>query len=441
MLAALLFAAHLQVVMTQRPPGKLTAELQLRGADDSLTAIRRTEVDASRSTLDFDGLAIGSYVLLLRGAAPLERFATKINLGDNDVRHVEVAIHPQPFEGLVTRGGKPLPDATIALQSSSFGWNAELRANKDGQVAGSIWQPGDFTATVDRIRVDDVTVHGAFTIDVSQRVVPGRVIDRDGLPVGGARITLKAREGDREWTSYKLTAADGSFSFEGAMAGESKVIVSADGYLNAEPVSFRMKPEEARHELSIVLESGVQRTLRIADADGNPSAGAAVLSANDGVVRADVVADNEGRALVSAVSPASVLYILARNGSLAVMRAGSDAVVRVTMPRASSSLRITTRTTDGAPLPEVGLLPAFDGQIMPPPVARMLARVHDTTLETNSAGEMTLRGIPAGSYQFWPYRSDEEAEAIVASSPMDAPINVNVKSGDNAIVVDFEPRP
>jgi hypothetical protein len=77
---------------------------------------------------------------------------------------------------------------------------------------------------------------------------------------------------------------------------------------------------------------------------------------------------------------------------------------------------------------------------VPPAVARRITIIQGLRLTTNADGEVVLHNIPPGWYQFWPYRGDEEAQAILAASPLEAPISLNVKVGENAVAVDFQKR-
>ena len=125
-----------------------------------------------------------------------------------------------------------------------------------------------------------------------------------------------------------------------------------------------------------------------------------------------------------------------REGAFAIV--GPRDPDRVTLPRPSSSLRIVTRSTDGAPLPNVELLMSFNGTVVPPAVARRIGVLQGLRLTTNADGEALLRNIPPGWYQFWPYRGEEEAGAILAASALEAPIALNVKTGENTVAVDFQ---
>jgi len=420
--------------------GELDAELQLR-TERRFIPLRRRH---ARASFDFDGLGAGSYVLVLRGAAPLERLGTPIIVGDGDTRRVTVAIHPLPFQGVFTLVGKPVANATVALESADFGWRTELRTDGEGRAHGFVWQRGELTATVAGNRHHKVVLQGrdeiSLRLDLADRVIRGRVSDRDGLPVPGAGVLLRTTSANGGTSQQTDTGADGTYAFNGVDPGEQRVALAPLGYLIPEPVKFKMNAADTLRDASFVLDTGALHVLRVRDAAGHPAAGAQVIAVVYGAMRARAMADNEGRAELPLPKEPAVVHVLGRDGAFTSLRVAED-VTPVALPPPASSLSIATRTSDGKPLPNVSFLPAFEGVLMPPAVVRWLESIHGTPLRTGADGEVTLSNIPAGPYQFWPYRTDEEAEAIVAAGAFNAPITVNVKSGANAIVVDFTPRP
>lgn len=111
------------------------------------------------------------------------------------------------------------------------------------------------------------------------------------------------------------------------------------------------------------------------------------------------------------------------------------------LPSVSSSLLIRALTTDGQTMPPLSLLMRFNGELIPVEVAEELASVQGLQLATGANSEALLKNIPSGSYEFWPYRSESEAESIVAAgSTFAAPIQVNVRTGENKIAVKFARR-
>jgi hypothetical protein len=120
---------------------------------------------------------------------------------------------------------------------------------------------------------------------------------------------------------------------------------------------------------------------------------------------------------------------------LPVAREHAGGRLRVDLPPPSSSLLIRARTTTGAEMPRFSLLMRYNGVLIPREAAEELP------LSIAAGGEVHLENIPSGSYEFWPYRTDEEADAIVMTSDdVPAPIRVQVREGKNRIAVKFAAR-
>ena len=92
-------------------------------------------------------------------------------------------------------------------------------------------------------------------------------------------------------------------------------------------------------------------------------------------------------------------------------------------------------------MPPFSLLMRYDGELLPAEVAEELTDTQGLQLTTGPDGEAHLRNIPSGTYEFWPYRTEAEAESIVAAGSLYlAPIEVNVLTGENKIAVKFNSR-
>jgi hypothetical protein len=183
------------------------------------------------------------------------------------------------------------------------------------------------------------------------------------------------------------------------------------------------------------------RELRIVDSDRKPVARALVTCATGADVRAIAHSDDEGRVLLATPeNESSVAWIAPPGGSFAVVRFGTgDAKPEtVVVPRASAALDVRTLTTTSDALPSVKLLMRYNGHLVPPDVAKLLPK-ENVSLLTNDQGQAVLARIPTGIYEFWPYASDAEVEALIASaSLLPAPIHVNVVTGENRVTVRFE---
>jgi hypothetical protein len=114
---------------------------------------------------------------------------------------------------------------------------------------------------------------------------------------------------------------------------------------------------------------------------------------------------------------------------------------RVSLPSPSSSLMIRALTLTGATMPPFLLLMRYNGELVPPEVAEELTSLQGLQLRTGDDSEAHLQNIPAGSYEFWPYRTKAEAASIVAAADaLMAPIQVKVRTGENKIAVRFAGR-
>lgn len=140
----------------------------------------------------------------------------------------------------------------------------------------------------------------------------------------------------------------------------------------------------------------------------------------------------------------ATLFVIAEEGPFAMMRVphpDEKQRLQIYLPSSMSSLMIRARTTDGKTMPPFSLLMRYEGELMPTEVAEELTEVQGLRLATGPDSDAHLRNIPSGSYEFWPYRTEAEAESIVAAgSTFVAPIQVNVRTGENKIAVKFAIR-
>jgi Carboxypeptidase regulatory-like domain len=423
--------------------GDVAVTLQRLGDDG-----RRVDVahrQAAKS-VQFDDLESGTYVVSVRGGGPLAVAATKLNLGGGERRRVTMAIHPVPLDWSVSFAGRPLAGTKLAFTNLTTQWRAEATTDAAGRVAAELWQPGQVlvTASGGALKAsfsDTVELRGGhFDFVVPDRQVRGRIVDASsGRGVPRALVFLRTSHGEMKSNPRTTTDADGAFLFNAVAPGAQHLTVLAADYLIPDAVDFTTKEGDPPRQVDVVLDTGAPRALRVVMHDGRPAAGAELDAAVGGEIRAITYTNPDGRANVPLPRGGEAkVFVVPREGAFAVV--GARDADRVTLPPASSSLRIVARSTDGEPLPNVELLMAFNGAVVPPAVARRLATVQGLKLITNGDGEAVLRNIPPGWYQFWPYRGEEEVQAILASSLLDAPIALNVKTGENVVAVDFQKR-
>ena len=77
----------------------------------------------------------------------------------------------------------------------------------------------------------------------------------------------------------------------------------------------------------------------------------------------------------------------------------------------------------------------------PPGSCAVAVTVSDFNLVVDDGGVATLPGLPVGTYELWPYRTEHEAAQILAASfPLEAPIQLTLKTGDNRVSVKLHAR-
>ncbi|HEV7242796.1 MAG TPA: carboxypeptidase-like regulatory domain-containing protein [Thermoanaerobaculia bacterium] len=265
------------------------------------------------------------------------------------------------------------------------------------------------------------------------RAVTGTVAELSGEPVRGALVLLRTTLPTGATTRRATTDDAGRFRISGVVVGAHTLRVNAVGFLRPDPISFALLESDRSREVRIIVERGMPRTVRAFDAAGQPLAGARVICASDGIVRALSEADAKGRAVLPTPAGSATVYVIANDGAFGIRRiAPAEKDVRVDVPAAAGALEVATLTTDGAPLPHVGLLVRYNGELLPKETLRF---------RTGEDGRARLAAIPRGTYELWPYRSEDEADALMVSvSTATAPATLNVLTGENRVTIRFRRR-
>jgi len=433
--------SSLAVTVDGVPSDAVVTLQRLKDNDDRADVARQ-----QGRTARFDALESGTYQVIVRGDGPLAVAAAKVNLGSGERRRVTIPIHPERIDGRATLAGKPLSGATLSFLNVDWRWKAEVKTDDAGRFAAELWQPGAVIVTASggiltsRFTAPAELHAGRFDLAVPDRQVRGRILDAaSGRGVPDAAVFLRTASGGVETSPHTMTDAEGAFLFNDVAPGPHHLTVLASDFLMPAPVDFVTREGDPPRAVDVALDTGAPRALRVVLHDGRPAAGAELDAVTGTEIRAIAATDAAGRATVPLPRDGDAkIYVVAREGSFAVV--GARDPDRVTLPPPSSSLRIVARSTDGAPMPGVELLMSFNGSVVPSAVARRIAVIQGLRLITNGDGEAVLRNIPAGWYQFWPYRGEDEASAILASA-VDAPIALNVKTGENTVAVDFQKRP
>lgn len=430
----------------------LEVELLLRNEAEEWNEIEHKLLPAGTRRVRFEGLEPGVYQILLQGRQPAERVGTKLVVGRGDTRQVTITVEPFVVSGRITFGGEGLPEGAIFLRHREFHWRGGLAVAAGGTFTATLWQRGEFTYAIRTPALPtsftgSIGVDGKskLAIDIPDGRVKGILRDAGGKPVEGVIVALTTATDAREDTVRVTTGADGTFEFSGIRHGRNTVRIFPPRHLEPEPIAFDLGENARQRELDVRLDAGREVALVVIDRHSDPAANARVFAVADTKLRARATTDEDGRATIKVPSDApATLIVVAEDGPFTMLRVSREGVkgrLAVHLPPASSSLHIRASTTDGKAMPPFSLLMRYNGELVPVEVAEELTAVQGLQLMTGPDSEAHLRNIPSGSYEFWPYRSDAEVESIVAAgSAFVAPIQVNVRTGENKIAVRFARR-
>lgn len=433
-----------------RPP--LAVDLLLRQESEEWQEVAHRILPSGTRHVRFERLAPGVYQLRVRGRETSEQFATKIGLGHGDQRRTTIAIEPRQIRGRITLGGVHLGAGTLILRHKDLHWEAAIPVRENGTFRAPLWQYGVFTYRVltpalptaysANIELDEAPV----AIDIPDGRITGIVRDaKSGAAIAGVTVALQTNAGSSERHVRTATDAQGRFDFVGMKYGRHKVRVTSPAYVEPIPVAFELDRSVPLRELDLRLESGRAIPLLVVGAEGHPVEHATVYALAGAKLCARATTDEDGRTDVAIPEQeGAVLFVIPPEGGFTVAhiaREWDGSRVRVDLPRASSSLFIRARTTNGAEMPPFSLLMRYNGAVVPIEILEELTAVQGLHFATDAGSDVKLDRIPGGSYEFWPYRTEEEAEAIVASGDgFAAPIRVNVREGKNTIAVKFAAR-
>lgn len=424
----------------------LKVELLLREGESEWKTVAHRALDATTRRVKFDSLDAGVYQLRLEGTAPTEQLATKVVLGTADKRNVTITVERTDLRGQVTYGGTGIAGALL-LRNSEFHWRGGIAVADDGTFRVPLWQRGEYTLEM-RGPALSTPFHDVITIadsnDVAIDIPDGRIRGvvrqaNDGAAVARALVVVES-----ESTTRMYTDAEGRFDFTGVRDGHYTVRIVSPSHLDPEPVDVQIDNDNRQRDLTVDLDRGRTLPLVVVDPQQSPVVDAIVYVVAGTKVCSRTLTDGEGRTNVAApVDTDAMLFIVPRTGSFGVQRIAKQVsdTLRVHLPPASSSLLIRARTTNGADMPPFTLLMRYNGAVVPPEIADALASTQGLNLMKGEGTDIRLEQIPNGSYEFWPYRTSEEAETILSiANEFAAPIQINVRTGENSVAVKFATR-
>ena len=423
----------------------LELELLVRAGENDWKTVAHRAFDAATRRVRFDALEPGVYQLLVQGAQPTEQLATKIVLGSRDKRSIVITVEPVELAGRVTYGGTGIP-GVLLLRHTEFHWRGGIAVGADGTFRAPLWQRGEYTYEMRGPALStafhdvvDLTGTSPVALDIPDGRIRGVVREANGAPVARAAVIVESDSMARMYTD-----ADGRFDFTGVKDGRYKVRVASPAHLDPELIAVRIDGANRQRELAIDLDRGRALSVIVVDPQQAPLAGAIIFVVAGTKVCSRTLTGGDGRANVAApAGKHATLFVVPRAGSFGVHRVAKSerGPLRVQLPAASSSLLIRAQTSTGAAMPPFSLLMRYNGTVVPPEIADELASAQGLDLAKGEGTDLRLDRIPGGSYEFWPYRTSEEAEAILSiADDFAAPIHINVRTGENSVAVKFAAR-
>lgn len=222
------------------------------------------------------------------------------------------------LEGRVTEGGAPLLGATLELskdeggsrpQMAAFGFggaDAKAKSRAGGNYAFENIEAGDYRLTVkhpNRVMPSEFELslregQNDFNVELSLASIEGRVTNTSGDPVAGARVSVErvvasggplvrtrmvmvmAEPGgeaivstsDGESPDAVYTDEDGRYALRG-VATDVKLVVKAEAS-SAQPgksKEVRVKPDQVRRNVDVLLAQGGSIEVHAIKADGKPA--------------------------------------------------------------------------------------------------------------------------------------------------------------------------
>lgn len=400
---------------------------------------------AGKSAVSFQDLTPGLYVVLASGPRPLQRLSAKANLGSVGTT-LRLVVPRSKTEVRATLAGQPLAGAGIIFTHDELRWHTEVETGKDGRFSGELWEPGGYVASVTRDRISapysvDVSMSSKpLTIDVPDRHVTGRILS-GGKPVAGAIVHLRSEAGERVRTLRSYSGPDGRFEFVGVREGALTLTARAPSYLDSDAATFELRGATARHSIDVELARGEPRAVRVVDTHDAPIAGATLITSCNGHVKSTSITRAKGDADVALPAGAPcAIYVLPKEGSLAVVPVKGSEPLLIRVAEGSSSLQLALKSVAGEPFSAMSLLMRIDGVVVPPAIARLLGN-RGFLLMTDDEGSVSLQHIPTGTYEFWPYRTSMEGQMLYeTATDFAAPISVKVLTGENNATVRFQAR-
>lgn len=401
------------------PLGRVVLDLRLEATEDlSLVVEEITQQPASpprvrevaRQPVSPEAppeleLPPGRYRLQLRDAQPLPLWTENVTVavGENLLTAQPTAIE---VEGRVLAGRRGVAGTRLELVAG-LELPVSVTADHEGAFALRLPKPERYAVELHlpdgRWQLVFLDVKGAAPgervrrdLEVARAWLRGRVVGRDGRPLGGAEVVFTFRRTmPREQSMGQLTAdAQGAFAVALQERASLTLEVTHRGFLPA-TLTFAGDPPE---EVTVTLEPGLEVEGLVTDASGRPVAAAQVAVPGEafGALRAATRTQGDGRFQLT-VPPGSTVVAWGAGAGMAWTPAREQVLLVLPPVREPSVLTVLGPAKVPLAREKLAALTA-EGVTLPYVALSAAQQLFGARAVTDGEGRVGLVALPDGSY-------------------------------------------
>jgi hypothetical protein len=401
--------------------------------------------DDDGDSLTIESLEPGPYLIICMGDQPLERIGRVVEVKAHEDTELLLSSNASSVVLKGRVGTEPLPHARIELESIDGHWKTNVVLDEEGQAEATVWQRGqvayflDSPATgayggVASLERDEVV------FEIPDTRLSGRVVDAEtGRGLREVTVTL---QGPRLGRMAK-SGPDGEFQFVGIATGEYLLRAGGSDGLSAVARRLYFDSENDANDIILALDRQSEVIISLSDHFGHPAPAAVVVELQGPTLSGFHQTDSSGRVRVPASNAARDLLIVAPQGHLFVVPLSpSELNASITIPPATGAVSLAmVAKDDRRPLEGIAVVMRVNGVLVPPELMHVLHERIGVRLRSAVDGMVRIPRAVAGTYEFWPIRSQQDAESVMANRLGAPPVVVVVTHGESRAALHFsEPR-
>lgn len=364
-------------------------------------------------------LAAGSHVLRVSPAATGTAADEPVSVTEGGTSEVNVSLRSIPVTGKVYRGTRPEPGAVVRIarredldrRSSIY---LEVDTNDEGEYRGIVWTTGDYAFAVmnaarsatGAVRRATVGEDGAeVDLHLNAHEVTGRVQDAEQRPVSDATVLLTR---DERYHQMTKSVGDGTFSFPMDAGGAIRLTSRKSGFEPAEPVEFLLAVDTAPPPVLLTLKKlpSVKGTVFWPFGSPAPNMGVGSFQLRSGQAPTPLGAQRTDLAgvfeLPRAPAGTTQLFVTGQGCPLLVSNAPPETdELTLRCLAQSAGVQLVLRDSAGKPRSHESIILRWEGTLIPRGILRDHLLLLGLPTETDSAGRLTLVGLPPGMYEIF----------------------------------------